>query len=137
MPAITRLCPRCGASRHARLQHLSPRVDEWAGKGRYLNNVSNTVLTAVRVGDVLGHDAVTASGMLLLPAGTTLSERQLQRLAEAGVTHVTLRGSAAEREAALQARRAEVDERFSGHDHDQLMQALKQLVIEQAEQALS
>lgn len=106
-------------------------------EARYPIIVSNTELSTVKVGDVLGRDASTPSGMLLLPAGTTLSERQIQRLTEAGVTHVTLRGSEAEREATLLARRTDIDARFSGHDHDQLMQALKQLVIEQAEQALS
>lgn len=71
--------------------------------------------------------------MLLLPAGTVLTERHLARLAEAGVELVSLQGDGFDPEAEQIARRAAIVERFAGHDDDPLMQALKAIVIAQAE----
>ncbi len=99
-------------------------------------NVPTTPLSIAKSGDVLAHPAVTATGMLLLPAGTVLTDRHLARLADAGVSQVSLQRDGFDPDAEQLARRAAIDERFWGHDDNPLMQALKAIVIAQLEPPL-
>lgn len=96
-------------------------------------NVSTTPLSIAKPGDVLAHRAATASGMVLLPAGTVLTVRHLARLADAGVQHVSLQREGFDPDTEQLAQRDAIEERFRGHDDDPLMQALKAIVIAQLE----
>jgi hypothetical protein len=95
--------------------------------------VPTTPLSIAKAGDVLAHRAVTESGMLLLPAGTVLTDRHLARLADAGVHHVSLQRDGFDHHTEQLAQRGAIEERFWGHDDDPLMQALKAIVIAQLE----
>lgn len=71
--------------------------------------------------------------MLLLPAGTVLTEKHLVRLRDGGIPEVVLERTSPVRLAELAERRAAIEDRFAGHDENPLMQALKTIVLEQLE----
>lgn len=93
-----------------------------------------TPLSDVKSGDVLTQPASTPTGMVLLPAGTELTDRHLERLAAVGVVMVSVRRTGPEAEAEALAKRQAIEDRFLGHEHDPLMQELKTLVLSQLEQ---
>ena len=93
-------------------------------------------LDQVIPGMMLAADVCTSGGSLLLPAGTTLSKEQIERLAQRGVTTLSIVApavaspSAAESEARRAAERQRVHHLFRRAAADPLTQTLLRTVLE-------
>jgi hypothetical protein len=94
-------------------------------------------LDQVIPGMMLAADVCASGGSLLLPAGTTLSKEQIERLAQRGVTTLSIVAPAAEAspdgadsEARRAAERQRVHHLFRRAAADPLTQALLRTVLE-------
>ena len=79
-------------------------------------------------GQVLGRPVINGSRIVLLPEGTELSSKLIERLADAGVEGVVVYdGRPADAE--VVDRLAALDARFLGHEDNPFMMAVKALVV--------
>ena len=91
-------------------------------------------LARAQRGQKLLQPVTTAAGVVMVQAGTELSSTLIERLAGLGVETLVvaadpLPGSTGS--ASLEERVRQVEARFTGHEHDAWMMALKALVIGQ------
>jgi len=79
-------------------------------------------------GQVLGRPVVNGNRMVLLPEGTELSSKLIERLADAGVEGVVV-SDGRPADAEVVERLAALDARFLGHEDNPLMMAVKAVVV--------
>lgn len=94
-------------------------------------------LSRAQPGQKLLKPVTTAAGVVMVQAGTELSAPLIERLSGLGVETLVVAPEPAAGEAAsgaLEDRARQVEARFSGHEHDPRMMALKALVIRQLSQ---
>lgn len=82
-------------------------------------------------GQVPAVPVVSRSGVVLLQAGSPLTEATIRRLASLGIESVNVKGGALSPEARAE-RAARIEARFAGHEQDPWMQALKAIVAGEA-----
>ena len=87
----------------------------------------NISLNETRPGNRVMHPVVNGNGLVLVPAGTLLTETLIGRLAGLGVGFVVIEGPA-EAPRSYDERVAELDARFARHADAPLMQELYRIV---------
>ncbi len=79
-------------------------------------------------GQVVARPVATSGGMVMVQAGAELTVEIISRLMDLGIDTVWVEGTA-ENAKPVEQLLAELDLRFSGHDDDPLMMALKAVVV--------
>jgi hypothetical protein len=95
------------------------------------------LLSKAQPGQVLSRPVTTSAGVVLVQAGAELTPAILERLANFGVDTVVVHDAAAaaadDRPVAERVR--EIEARFAGHEQDDWMMTLKQIVVAQLARA--
>jgi hypothetical protein len=84
-------------------------------------------LGKVSPGEVVARPVATSNGVVLVQPGTALTPEMVRRLEALGVESVWLEGTAADARTPGELL-AELDDRFGGHEGNELMMALKAIV---------
>ncbi len=85
-------------------------------------------------GQTASRPVTNANGMVLVQAGTVLTESLIVRLTSLGVTSVIVAGGdGGEQPRSREERVQDLERRFAGHDQDEVMVAIKDLVLAQIE----
>jgi hypothetical protein len=85
-------------------------------------------ITEVEPGQVVARPVATSGGVVMIQPGAVLTAETIDRLANLGVDIVWLEGVAADAKP-LDVVLAEVERRFTGHEHDALMMELEAVVV--------
>jgi hypothetical protein len=88
-----------------------------------------TLIDDVKVGQVLERPVLTASGVMLVRAGTPLSQALIERLRGIGFTDLHVTASDDSVNQATTADSAAIEARFRGHEENALMMQLKDLLV--------
>jgi hypothetical protein len=86
-------------------------------------------ITEVEATQVVARPVATSGGVVMVQPGAELTAEIIGRLADLGVETVWVEGTA-ENSKPLDVLIAELDRRFSGHEQDSLMMALKAVVVD-------
>jgi hypothetical protein len=84
-------------------------------------------LTGAEAGQIVARPVATSSGMVMVQPGAELTAEIISRLMDLGVDTVWVDGTA-ENAKPVDQLLAELDRRFTGHEDDPLMMALKAVV---------
>jgi hypothetical protein len=85
-------------------------------------------LIGAEAGQVVARPVATSSGMVMVQPGAELTAEIISRLVDLGVDTVWVEGTAEDAKPVGELL-AELDRRFTGHDDDPLMMALKAVVV--------
>lgn len=86
-----------------------------------------------RAGQILVRPVPNASGAILVQSGTVLSSTLIERLGNAGVTHLHVPCGEPSAARPIEEQVAEARARFAGHEQDPLMMELLDVVVTQIE----
>lgn len=92
------------------------------------------LLSKAQPGQVLTRPVTTSAGVVMVQAGSPLTPALIERLTNFGVDTVVVGDDAAQAGGdtrSMEERVREVEARFLGHDQDDWMMTLKQIVIAQ------
>ena len=92
------------------------------------------LLSKAQPGQVLTRPVTTSAGVVMVQAGSALTPALIERLTNFGVDTVVVGDDAAQAAGdtrPMEERVREVEARFLGHDQDDWMMTLKQIVIAQ------
>jgi hypothetical protein len=86
-------------------------------------------ITDVEAGQVVARPVATSSGLVMVQPGAELTPEIISRLSDLGIDTVWVEG-VSEDAKPIETLLAELDRRFTGHDGDPLMMALKAVVAD-------
>jgi hypothetical protein len=98
--------------------------------------MKRVALSEAKPGDVVARPVMTASGVVLVQPGTTLTPELLVRLDTLHVDALCLQGASADA-APLDKQLEALDRRFAGHEQDPVMMELKAVVANRLSQGAS
>jgi hypothetical protein len=90
-------------------------------------------ITEIEPGQVVARPVATSNGMVMVQPGAVLTAEIIERLLNLGVDVIWLEG-VAEDAKPVAAVLAELDVRFTGHEHDVLMMELKTVIANRIRQ---
>jgi hypothetical protein len=92
------------------------------------------LLSKAQPGQVLARPVTTSAGVVMVQAGSRLTPALIERLTNFGIDTIVVTGDASPASAdarPMEERIREIDARFAGHEQDDWMMTVKQIVIAQ------